>query len=167
MPRPKTGYTHELAVGTPVDLIARGRNSFRDPPSSSSPRSASSLSGLGYRIVPTTVTDDVCSVAETTVLYEPGRLVEAQRVLTSLSGMAVLGEGMPPGGADVAVIAGTDLAVQAPSTPRAPSSAPAPSSTSTSLPTTSTTSSLPAALASNPDFSYNPPTGPIPSSLSI
>ena len=72
--------------------------------------------------MPTTVTDEVGSVAETTVLYEPGHLVDAQKVLSSLSGMAVLGEGVPPGGADVAVIAGTDLAVQAPSTPRAPSS---------------------------------------------
>ncbi len=123
---------------------------------------ASSLSALGYRIVPTTVTDEVGSVAETTVLYAPGHLVEAQKVLSSLSGMAVLGEGVPPGGADVAVIAGTDLAVQAPATPSPPSSTSA-STPSTSLPTTSTTSPLPAALASDPNFSYNPPSGPIPS----
>jgi LCP family protein required for cell wall assembly len=117
---------------------------------------ASSLSTLGYRIVANTLTDEVGSVAETTVLYGPGHLVEAQKVLSSLSGMAVLGEGVPPGGADVAVIAGTDLAVQSPSTPSAPSS------TSTSTPSTATTSPLPAALAQDPNFSYNPPTGPIP-----
>jgi LCP family protein required for cell wall assembly len=122
---------------------------------------ASSLSTLGYRIVPTTVTDEVGPVAETTVLYEPGHLVEAQKVLSSLSGMAVLGEGVPPGGADVAVVDGTDLAVQRPSVPSTPGSTSTPKSTST--PTTSKASPLPTALAANPNFSYNPPSGPIPS----
>jgi LCP family protein required for cell wall assembly len=121
---------------------------------------ASSLSALGYRVVPTAVTDEIGPVAETTVLYRAGHLVEAQKVLSSLSGMAVLGEGVPPGEADVAVVAGTDLSVQAPSKPPSPgSTSPA---TSVTAPTTSATSPLPKALASNPDFSYNPPTGPIP-----
>jgi LCP family protein required for cell wall assembly len=122
---------------------------------------ASSLSALGYRVEPTAVTDEVGPVAETTVLYRAGHLVEAQKVLSSLSGMAVLGEGVPPGGADVAVIAGTDLSVQAPATPPSTSSTSTTTSVS-STPTTSTTSPLPTALASNPNFSYNPPTGPIP-----
>jgi LCP family protein required for cell wall assembly len=121
---------------------------------------ATSLSTLGYHVVPTSVTDEVGSVAETTVLYGRGHLAQAQKVLSSLSGMAVLGEGIPPAGADVAVIAGTDLAVRAPSTPSPPSSTSA--STAAPTPTTTTTSPLPTALASNPNFSYNPPTGPIP-----
>jgi LCP family protein required for cell wall assembly len=122
---------------------------------------ASSLSMLGYHIVPTTVTDEVGSVAETIVLYKPGHLVEAQRVLGSLAGMAAVGEGVPPGGADVAVIAGTDLSVQAPSTSSAPSSTNTPTSVST--PTTPGTSPLPTALAQNPNFSYNPSSSPNPS----
>jgi LCP family protein required for cell wall assembly len=151
-----------LGIGPPGKNVAPASVSVSVVDGTGSPEATatveSSLSELGYRVVPTTVTDDVGPVAETTVLYEPGHLVQAQRVLSSLSGMAVLGGGVPPGGADVAIIAGTDLAVQAPSKPSAPSS------TSASAPaSTPTTSPLPAALASNPNFSYNPPTGPIPS----
>jgi LCP family protein required for cell wall assembly len=150
-----------LGIGPPGAYLAPSTISVSVLDGTGSPATtgtvAASLSALGYRIVPTAVTDEVGSVAETTVLYGPGHLVEAQKVLSSLSGMAVLGEGVPPGGADVAVIAGTDLAVQAHSTPSAPKS------TNTSSPTTSTTSPLPPAVASNPNFSYNPSTGPIPS----
>ncbi len=155
-----------LGVGPPGEHLAPSSISVSVIDGTGSPAAtatvASSLSALGYRMVQTAVTDEVGSVAETTLLYTPGHLVEAQKVLSSLSGMAVLGEGVPPGGADVAVIAGTDLAVQAPASP-SPHTSTSASAPSTSVPTTSTTSPLPASLASDPNFSYNPPSGPIPS----
>lgn len=85
---------------------------------------ASSLGGLGYRIVPTTASNYVGPVSETTVVYNgKAHLAQAERVMRSLSGAVVLGQGVPAGGADVSVIAGSVLAVSSPAGHSASSSA--------------------------------------------
>lgn len=71
----------------------------------------SQLGGLGYRMVPTAASIYVGPVSESTVVYAKGHLEQAERVLSSLSGTAVMAEGQPAGGADVSVIAGSDLSV--------------------------------------------------------
>ncbi|MGB9111103.1 MAG: LCP family protein [Acidimicrobiales bacterium] len=72
---------------------------------------ASQLHGLGYKIDPTTATNYVGPVSETTVVYAKGHLNQARRVLSSLSGTAVMAESPPAAGADVSVITGSDLSV--------------------------------------------------------
>jgi LCP family protein required for cell wall assembly len=72
---------------------------------------ATELGRLGYRMVSTTATNDVGPVSETTVEYAKGHLEQAERVMSSLAGTVVLGMGVPANGADVSVIAGSDLSV--------------------------------------------------------
>ena len=72
---------------------------------------ASQLHALGYRIVPTTASNYVGPVSETTVVYAKGHLDQAERVLSSLSGTAVMAEAQPVAGAEISVIAGSDLSV--------------------------------------------------------
>ncbi len=78
---------------------------------------AAQLGKLGYRMVPTRVSRYVGPVAETIVLYD-GRthLEQAERVMSSLSGAVVLGQGTPAGGADVSVVTGSILSVDQPTT---------------------------------------------------
>jgi len=76
---------------------------------------ASQLHALGYPIVATTATNYVGPVSETTVIYAKGHLQDAERVMSSLTGTVVLGEGTPAGGADVSVNTGTDFSVATPS----------------------------------------------------
>jgi LCP family protein required for cell wall assembly len=78
---------------------------------------AAQLGKLDYRIVATRVSRYVGPVAETTVLYD-GRthLEQAEKVMSSLSGAVVLGQGMPAGGADVSVVTGSILSVDKPTT---------------------------------------------------
>ncbi len=141
---------------------------------------ASSLGRLGYKIVPTSASSYVGPVSETTVLYRPGHLAQAQRVLASLAGTAILGQGAPVAGADVSVVAGSDLAVDAPaSAPATPATAGSSltkaaasarrrtttgstPTTTTATPTTTppTTPTTPA--AGNPSYGYNAATSPIP-----
>ena len=138
-------------------------------------RVAESLARLGYRILPTTASDYVGPVSETTVLYDgPSHLAEAQQVMRSLAGTVVLGQGKPPGGADVSVVAGSDLAVSAPPATTVPSTTPPSSAPPTSAPPSttvppsttappSTTVTTPRTPASgNPNYGYNPPSAPIP-----
>lgn len=131
----------------------------------------SSLSHLGYRVLPTSASDYVGPVSETTVLYSAGHLAQAQQVLGSLAGAVVLGEGKPVGGAEVSVIAGSDLAVAkaSPTTPPPASSSSSvpPSSTSTSTSTTttapsaSTSTTLATPASGNPNYGFNPASTPI------
>jgi hypothetical protein len=72
---------------------------------------ASGLKAVGFPIIPTTATNYVGPISETTVVYSSGHLKEAERVIASLKGPAVMGVGTPAGGAKVSVIAGTGLAV--------------------------------------------------------
>jgi hypothetical protein len=76
---------------------------------------ASRLGALGYRIVPTSASQYVGPVSETEVLYDgPAHLAQAQKVMSSLSGAVVLGQGKPAGGADVSVVTGSILTVVKP-----------------------------------------------------
>jgi LCP family protein required for cell wall assembly len=127
--------------------------------STSTATTAAQLHALGYPIVTTTATNYVGPVSETSVVYSSGHLQAAERVLASLSGTVVMAEGRPAGGADISVIAGSDLTVA----PAATASSPTPSSTSPtpSSPSTttaappSTTTTLPSSAVTtttNPDF---------------
>lgn len=98
---------------------------------------SSALGALGYRIVPTTVTDIAGPVAETTVLYRPGHIQQGERVLHSLSGTVVLAQGAPAAGADISVVVGSDVTVAAPA---ASSGGTASASTSTTTASVTTTS---------------------------
>lgn len=110
---------------------------------------ADRLAALGYRIVPTTASQYVGPVSETTVVYAPGHLDQAERVEASLSGTVVLGQGTPAAGADVSVVTGSDFTVASARPHRAPSASSAPgTTTATTLPPVTTTT--------NPNFS--PPT---------
>lgn len=75
---------------------------------------ATQLRALGYRVVPTAATNYVGPISETSVVYARGHLQQAERVLSSLSGTVVMSLGTPASGADVSVIAGTDLTVASP-----------------------------------------------------
>jgi LCP family protein required for cell wall assembly len=113
---------------------------------------ASQLHRLGYTIVPTTQSIYVGPVNEATVVYAKGHLNQAERVLSSLSGMAVLGEGTPAAGADISVITGSDLSVDHVSTKALVTTATRPNSTA-AAPVTQGNSG---ATTTNPNLS--PPT---------
>lgn len=146
---------------------------------------ASHLAALGYRVIPTTDSDDVGPISETTVLYDgQAHLQQAERVMSSLAGAVVLGAGKPVGGADVTVIAGSLLSVAKPIALSSPpagakpakrhatsstsspagtsSSSPASSIPTTTIPATSTTLAIP--TTTNPNIGAPTPANPtIPS----
>ncbi len=124
---------------------------------------ASQLEKLGYRVVPTSVSRFVGPVAETIVLYD-GRahLQQAEKVMSSLAGVVVLGQGTPAGGADVSVVTGSILSVAKPTTDakgalHANPTAGSPSTTSTpamasssTMPPTTSNPSIGAPTSANP-----------------
>ncbi len=135
---------------------------------------AGGLRRLGYHVVPTTASWYVGPVAETTVLYGPGHLAEAEQVERSLSGSVVLGKGTPVAGAEVSVVVGSDLAAASPTAAptlgtsgghrgagssttgvvaTSPSARSTTSATTTSTSTTSPEAGTPA--ASSLDYSFN------------
>ncbi|MDA8290240.1 MAG: LCP family protein [Actinomycetota bacterium] len=117
---------------------------------------ATRLGALGYRIVPTTASHYVGPVSETTVMYAPGHLAQAERVLSSLAGTVVMGQGTPTAGADVTVIAGSDLTV-------ASSPASVPSGTPSTAAGATTTTTPAVTTTTNPNFSPpTPATTPLP-----
>ena len=128
---------------------------------------ASQLGKLGYRIVPTSVSRDVGPVAETTVLYD-GRthLEQAEKVMSSLSGAVVLGQGTPAGGVDVSVVTGSILSVDRPTTSATATSSSRPTTANSSVTSTTATaiSSTSPPPTSNPNIgaptSANPPIPP-------
>lgn len=122
---------------------------------------AARLHAIGYPVIPTTASRYVGPISETTVLYAKGHLQQAERVMASLSGTVVLGQGTPAGGADVSVVAGSDLAVRSGSaTTRKPSTT---SSTAVTT-TTSATASSAATTTTLPATSAAPTTtAPVPS----
>lgn len=99
---------------------------------------SSELAGLGYRIVPTTATNYVGPVSETTVEYGSGHLAEAERVMSSLAGTVVLGKAMPAGGAEVSVVTGSTLSVTQPRTTNSSSTSIDQSGVSAAIPVIST-----------------------------
>jgi hypothetical protein len=128
---------------------------------------AAQLGKLGFRVVPTSVSRYVGPVAETTVLYD-GRthLEQAERVLSSLSGAVVLGQGTPAGGADVSVVTGSILSVNKLTTSATATSSSRPTTANSSVTSTTTTASSSTAPppTSNPNIgaptSANPPIPP-------
>ena len=98
---------------------------------------AEALGALGYKVIATTATNYVGPVSESTVEYAPGHLQQAERVMSSLAGTVVLGIGRPAAGADVSIIAGSELAVARPA-PTTSNSVPTTTVTSNKATTTST-----------------------------
>ena len=121
---------------------------------------STALGHLGYHMVPTTASNYVGPVSETTVLYRQGHLAQAQSVMRALHGMAVFGQGAPAAGADVSVVTGSDLAVAAPTPPASPSTSSPSSTTAPATTTTNPISSTP--VSGNPNYGYNAPTTSIP-----
>jgi LCP family protein required for cell wall assembly len=114
----------------------------------------SQLGKLGYRMVPTDVSRYVGPVAETTVLYDgAAHRQQAEKVMSSLAGAVVLGQGTPAGGADVSVVTGSILSVAQPAHATAGSS----NATSTTTEPSSSTSPPP---TTNPNIGA--PTAPNP-----
>jgi LCP family protein required for cell wall assembly len=122
---------------------------------------ATELGALGYRMVPTTATNIVGPVAETTVEYAPGHLQQAERVESSLSGTVVLGEGTPAAGADISVIAGTTLTVAAPTSAHTSAAVTGGSPTAAVLTSASST----ATSAANPNLGAPTAANPAPTSF--
>jgi len=115
---------------------------------------AAQLGTLGYRIVATRVSRYVGPVAETTVLYN-GRthLEQAEKVMSSLSGAVVLGQGIPAGGADVSVVTGSILAVDKPTSATAAfRSRPTIANSGVTSPTATASSSTAPPPTSNPNI---------------
>lgn len=119
----------KLAPASITVSVVDGTNS-----PSATAATSSALGALGYRMIPTTATNYVGAVSETTVLYGPGHLQQAERVKASLRGTVILGMGTPSAGADVSVIAGSDLLVHGtPQKPNTTTSTSAGNTTSTSV----------------------------------
>jgi len=135
---------------------------------------AAALKGLGYDVTSVTNTPEGASTTETTVLYaNPAELDDALRVQSSLSGLAVLGydpgllrkSTSGPGAsdtsstidvgsalptstsADVVLVIGSNMSVNAPASP-----SPTTSGAASGQTPTSTTTTVPAALAGNPNL---------------
>jgi LCP family protein required for cell wall assembly len=103
---------------------------------------AAQLSSLGYHVVGTGTSAPVGPISETIAYYKPGHILDAERLLKSLTGIVGMVEGTTDAGADVTVVTGSDYTVRvhpAPAKSGATKSS-TPSSTSTSTTSTSTTS---------------------------
>lgn len=75
------------------------------------------LGALGFNMVGVGDSTSVGPVSETTVNYSPGHEADAERVLQSISGSVVMGQGPTQDGADVTVVTGSDFSVAPPSAP--------------------------------------------------
>ncbi len=140
--QPQDQQVIDQFLGTTPTNVAPGSISVSVVDGTQSPSQtasvAASLGRLGYRIVPTTATNYVGPVAETTVVYRPGHLAEAQQVLRSLSGTVVLAQGAPASGADVSVVTGSDFTVASPAPHASTPSATVAGSSAAGGPTTTT-----------------------------
>jgi LCP family protein required for cell wall assembly len=75
-------------------------------------RVASKLRALGYRVVATGSQTPVGPISETTIEYpSAAHLVQAEKVISALSGTVVMARAATLGHADVTVVTGSDLAV--------------------------------------------------------
>lgn len=140
----------KLAPSSISVSVIDGTNSFAATESVTS-----QLRALGYRIVPTTVSRYVGPVSETTVLYDgPTHLQQAEKVMSSLSGAVVLGQGRPPGGADVSVVTGSILSIAKPTTDAraALQSTPSTASSSATSTTAGTSANTTPGATANPNI---------------
>jgi hypothetical protein len=136
---------------------------------------AAELSSLGYHVVGTGSTPSVGPISETLVYYKPGHILEAERLLKSLTGIVGMVQGATSLNADVTVVTGSDYTVRvhpakakgsaggttkSGSTSTTSSTSTSSTTTTTSLATTTTTtqpSSLgPPSLAAQPLPGYDP-----------
>jgi LCP family protein required for cell wall assembly len=74
---------------------------------------ASALGALGFQTVGVGDATSVGPVSETTVYYAPGHEPDAEKVLQSLTGWAVMGQGPTEDGAEVTVVTGSNFGVKA------------------------------------------------------
>lgn len=91
---------------------------------------ASALGGLGFDVVGTGQTTPGGNPTETVVRYAPGDQPEAEKVLSELSGEAVMAEGGTTDGAQVTVVTGTTYTVASPTVAGSASSSSSTGSTS-------------------------------------
>ena len=73
---------------------------------------AAELSSLGYHVVGTGSTPSVGPISETLVYYKPGHILEAERLLKSLTGIVGMVQGATSLNADVTVVTGSDYTVR-------------------------------------------------------
>ncbi len=90
---------------------------------------SAALKALGFDVTGTGSTTPGGNPTETVVRYAPGHIQEAEKVLSEISGEAVMGQGGTTNGADVTVVTGTAFTVASPSSSTTPTSS---SSSSTS-----------------------------------
>ncbi len=75
---------------------------------------ASQLMSLGYQVVGTGSTPPVGPIAQAVVYYRKGHVLEAERLMQSLSGIVSMAQGHPIDGADVMLVTGTNFRVDVP-----------------------------------------------------
>lgn len=102
-------------------------------------QTASSLAASGFDVVGAGNAASIGPVSETAVYYSAGHRTEAEKVLQSISGSVVMGQGPTQDGADVTVVTGSDFAMVQPTGPSG--SVSAGSTQSTSSPASSETAS--------------------------
>ena len=73
---------------------------------------AAQLSSLGYHVISTGTSTPVGPIAETIAYYKPGHILQAERLLKSLTGMVGMVQGTTSDGADVTVVTGSDFSVR-------------------------------------------------------
>jgi LCP family protein required for cell wall assembly len=102
---------------------------------------ASQLSSLGYHVIGTGTSTPVGPISETIAYYKPGHILQAERLLKSLTGIVGMVQGTTDGGADVTVVTGSDFTVRVhPAKAKGGATTGGTSTTSTSTTSTSTTS---------------------------
>lgn len=74
----------------------------------------SGLTDQGFTVTGTESAPSPASPAESVVYYGPGQLAGAQRLAAALSGSVILGQYLPPLGAQLQLVVGTDVSVVAP-----------------------------------------------------
>lgn len=75
---------------------------------------ASQLTSLGYHVVGSGSTPPVGPISQAIVYYRKGHVLQAERLVQSLSGMVSMAQGHPTDGADVMLVTGTNFRVNVP-----------------------------------------------------
>ncbi len=105
---------------------------------------AAQFTRLGFRVVSTGNATYAGTDSETVVSYKPGDLAQAEKVLSEISGQAIMAEGSANQGADIVVTTGSTFSIAAPATA---ASSPATATSSSSPPATGTAGSSGASQA--------------------
>ncbi len=102
---------------------------------------AASLRALGFNVTGVGQATPGGNPSETVVRYAPGYQAQAEKVLSEISGEAVMGEGGTSPGSNVTVLTGAAFSIASPSTASTASSTTASSSTASSSTASSSTAS--------------------------